>query len=457
MLDLETLYAAGREPTAAERAELAASVAPQAVASAPRRELFQRWVWMRRASDEESLHGAKLDRIFRVARVLAWAAGLAFGASSAGGYLLYFGKEPVNPVWFFLWLVLVPVLCSLGVLAMARAWHDWSGPGAFARWVVGAVCNRLGGDARATWQAWVGVAARHRDRHAPLVVLPLVGLTQRVACGFSLGALLSLLLYVLGKDITFGWQSTVGWSAETWHAMARGIAAPWSWIFPWACPTLEQVRASQFTYAGGVAAIAPGASQAWWPFLAGCLAVWGVGLRAMVILYLGWRERVALRGLDFSHSAANALHRALTGPLIDAEPAAAHPIPAGTEPARVHHAPGRSWLLLLTDTASPEHAGQAVAHALGGAVVEVHFIAIDAPGENAQALAKVAASVSPVAVFLPAARDPILAIKKSLAAVVAASGSRECVVLLHGDASRLALWRKFFAAHRLELELIPVP
>lgn len=463
VLDLEILGASveGPQGLAGDRVELEREFAPEPLTQVPRAILFRRWL-ERRRPNTPGLPGATLDRVFRVARVLGWLLGLGIGASTAGGYLLYFGQQPVNPFWFFLWLVLVPLLISAGIIAVAAAWHDWSGPGALARWLVGVVCRRLPGGARQAWEAWSGNFARHRDRHGRLAVLPLLGITQRAACGFALGALGTLLLFVIGKDIAFGWQSSVGWSVEIWHSIARAIASPWSWLMPGACPTLEQVRDSHFTFAGGMKEIVPSASQAWWPFLAASLAVWGVGVRAAIILFIGWHERKALKNPDFSHSDANALHRALTGPLFVAQPSGAGLAVTESAAPRIPHAAGRAWLVLAPDTEppGPEAVAQALAASVGGTVAKIRALAVDDAGANTAVLAEVRANSVPVAVLLPAARDPILAIKKTLAAVLAACeepSGRECVVLLQGAPERVALWRKFAAANRLEMELISVP
>ena len=460
VLDLE-LLAAGAEVGVGlpeERKELEHTFAPQPLTAVTRETLFRKWLELRRRRTP-GLSGASLDRVFRVARVLAWGLGLLLGASTAGGYLLYFGKEPVNPFWFFLWLVLVPLLISAGIIALAAAWHDWSGPGVFARWLVGLVCQRLPGGARSAWQAWSGIFARHRDRHARLAVLPLLGITQRAACGFALGALATLWLRVVFTDIAFGWQSSVGWSMETWHGIARGVAAPWAWLWPAGCPTVEQVRASHFTFAGGMKEILPAASQAWWPFLAASLAVWGVGVRALIIVLIGWHERRALRNPDFSHSDANALHRALTGPLFDGQTSGPAPEIGDSSVRPASHAAGRAWLVLAPDTESPgtEAVERALTSVLGGSLAKLETVAIDDAGANETVLRDIRSADTPVAILLNAARDPILAIKKTLAAIVTACAGRECVVLLQGPATRIPLWRKFAAAHRLEMEFIPVP
>ncbi len=123
------------------------------------------------------------------------------------------------------------------------------------------------------------------------------------------------------------------------------------------------------------------------------------------------------------------------------------------------HATGRAWLVLVPDAEPPDRAAveRALAASLGGSVRSVHAVAVDDSGANAAVLSAVQGAMEPVAVLLPAARDPILAIKKTLAAIAAACAGRECVVLLQGAPSRLPLWRKFAAANRLEMEMMPVP
>jgi hypothetical protein len=271
--------------------------------------------------------------------------------------------------------------------------------------------------------------------------------------------LCTLWLRVVFTDIAFGWQSSAGWNMETWHGMARAIASPWAWFAPWACPTVEQVRDSHFTFAGGMEKIVPSASQAWWPFLAASLAVWGVGVRSAIILFIGWHERKALRNPDFTHSDANALHRALTGPLFVAQAAAGALEISESAPRSTPHAAGRAWLVLAPDTDVPgaEAVSRALAASVGGTAAKVQPVAVDDAGANATVLDEVQKSAAPVAILLPAARDPILAIKKTLAAILAACGGRECVVLLQGAAERVPLWRKFAAANRLDMEFISVP
>jgi hypothetical protein len=458
VLDFESLCADARVLAALphDRERLAREIGSRPLGEVPRSVLFRRWLQLRRA-EETDLPGAILDRTFRVARILGLGLGFFLGASAAGGYLLYFGREPVNPFWFVLWLVLVPILFSVGVIILARAWHDWSGPGALARWLVGTVCRRLPGPARTAWQAWTGIFARHRDRHGRLAVLPLLGISQRAAAAFAAGALVTLWLRVVFTDLAFGWQSSAGWSAETWHAIARAIAAPWTWLFPGACPTVEEVRATHFTFAGGMREIDPTASRGWWPFLAGCLFFWGVALRTTVVILIDWQQRRALRNPDFAHSDANAVYRALTGPLFVGEARTTRQGAAEESQVSVPHAPGRAWMVLAPEVNDRAALERAIAAGVGGSVAATYAVAVDDPGGNPTALAAVSTGSAPVAVLLPASRDPILAIKKTLGAIAAACAGRECVILLRGDSSRLALWRKFAAAHRLELEMIPVP
>jgi hypothetical protein len=234
VLDLECLCARGdaAETALHDRERLAREFQPAPLSEVPRPALFHRWLIGRREI-ETTLPGQTLDRIFRVGRFLAWLLGGLVGAATAGSYLLYYGREPVNPFWFVLWLVVLPLLITAALVVLARAWPDWSGPGAVARWLVGGICRRLSGSAVLAWQAWTGQWERHRTRHARLAMLPLLGITQRAACAFALGALLTLWLRVVlrmsclaGKARSAGARkSGTGWR-EPWRCRGPGSFPP---------------------------------------------------------------------------------------------------------------------------------------------------------------------------------------------------------------------------------------
>ncbi len=421
------------------------------------RVLFREWLDLRRKQSSAPA-GAEIDRAFRFARALMWVAGGVLGVISAGGYLHYFGKEPVNVFWFLSLLVALPLFLSGLAVLLAIAMEDHGGLGILGGRIFHLI-SRLSGRKRHAWEAWSGMIERHGKRFLPIAKWPLLGLTQRFACAFGIGALLALWMRVVFTDLAFGWQSTVGWSPETWHAVVRFLAAPWVWAFPSGVPTLEAIRGSQFTHVGGMAALDPAATRAWWPFLIGCLAVYSVALRALFIALLGWNGRLALARLDFEYGDARWLGRKLVGPLFAP---AAQP-PSGALPEARTHAPRQyaqgGWLVLLAEGADIADAAlrAGIAQTLGGTVSRTERVEIDFADANTAALDAVRNSTDSVAVVIPSGTDPIEGIRKTLAQIAAACEGRACVVLLFGDRSRQALWQRWADARGLDMDLETLP
>jgi hypothetical protein len=423
----------------------------------PPRKLFLAWLDLRQ-KESPGLPGAGMERALHLARALMWMTGALLGGAGASGYLHYFGKEPVNVFWFLFWLVAFPLILSGLAVLLALAMQEHSGPGAIGGRIFSFI-SRLFGRKRETWEAWSGLIERHGKRILPLAKWPLLGLTQRFACAFGTGALLALWVRVVFTDIAFGWQSTVGWSPETWHAVSRFFSAPWTWAFPSGVPSLDQIRGSQFTHVGGMAALDPAATRAWWPFLIGCLAVYSVALRGLIIALLGWNGHRALARLDFDYSDAHWLRRKLAGPLFprDTQPPSGE-LPAGSSHPTQPHTAG-SWFVLLAEGVELEDAAlrAGIANSLGGTVSRIGRVEIDFAGANAAVLDAIRNSTDRIAVVIPSATDPIEGIRKTLAQIASACAGRGWVVLLHGDGARLPLWRRWADAVRLDLDLAILP
>ncbi len=445
-----------------EAGQIRAKLGCDALADIPRRRLFLEWIRWRREKSP-ALVGAEVDRTFRSARVLMWIVGAVLGGAAAGGYLHYLGREPVNVFWFLFWLVVFPLILSVLAVFLALAVQEHSGLGAVGRMIFSRLL-RLRGQGRQGWEAWSGMIEKHGRRVLPLAKWPLLGLTQRFACAFGIGALLALWVRLVFTDIAFGWESTVGWSPEAWHAAARFVAAPWTWAFPSGVPSLGELRSSQFTHSGGMIALDPAATQAWWPFLIGCIVTYSVALRGLLIALLGWKGRVALNQFaacleEHRHSDANALHSRLAEPLM----VAGEQPPSGELPAaRMHPAHARSaenWLVLLSEgvALSDAHVRAVIAESLGGAVAGMERVEIDCAAANAAVLDAVRVSHHPAAVLVPAATDPIEGIRKTLAEIASACAGRECAVLLLGAPERLPLWQRWADAVRLDIHLASWP
>lgn len=279
VLDFECLIKQGAEGSVAEGQAIIARLGLKSLDEMSRHMLFREWIALRR-EQMEVFHGREFDRIFRLARAMMWVSGTILGGVSAAGYLAYFGREPVNVFWFWFWLVFFPLLLTLSAFLFGFVAKDSNEPAEIARWLFGKLFRQFPNRMRRAWEEWCGVVEKHHRHLASIVAWPLLGMTQRFACAFGLGALVALLGFLLFKDIAFGWQSTFGGSAEAWHTFTWVVAWPCSWVFSSGCPSLESVRASQYTHVGGMAALDPAATRAWWPFLVGCLAVWSVGFRS---------------------------------------------------------------------------------------------------------------------------------------------------------------------------------
>lgn len=118
-----------------------------------------------------------------------------------------------------------------------------------------------------------------------------------------------------------------------------------------------------------------------------------------------------------------------------------------------------NWLVLVADDVPSDRAVlvEAIREYLHGGVSRVERVEIDDALANAASLAVVKGSPDRTVVVIPAAKDPILGIRKTLQQILAAGTGRECAVLLHGNPARLNLWRAFANASRLDVDLIIWP
>jgi hypothetical protein len=419
--------------------------AGQSLDEVPRPQLFRRWLDIRRRQDS-SLFGREIDRVFRVFGIAGWVVGGVAGFLAAGGYLEYNGAKPVNVMWFLFWLVLCPwIVTGLGI-AVSCGLRDGAGPKLLGG-PMGSVLSRLSPKYRELWQAWTGALHQHGSRLAPIAVWPILGISQRFACGFGLGALAGLLGYVIGVDLAFGWESTLNVGAEAIHAIVRWVAAPWLWLFPGSAPTLEQVRDSRFTHLVGLQETAIPATRAWWPFLVGCLALYAVIPRFVMIQLTEWRRRRSLARLDFKRAADGELARGLWGPLFVGD---RRPKPDGgsgpLEPSPSPRTPSQAtWTLLVAeglDADSPAVRDDVRQH-LPGTVTEVLPVEIDYAIGNQAILEAIEKSSAGLVVAIPASTDPLDAMRLTLAELRKACGGRDRFIVLFGSEERRMLWKRW--------------
>ena len=118
--------------------------------------------------------------------------------------------------------------------------------------------------------------------------------------------MLIALLLPLGRDVAFGWQSTLKTSPETVYKLVSSIAAPWSFL-PNAHPAHQQVVQSRFSYSEGIKSLSLPAMTSWWPFLFYATFFYGFLVRLVLLIWCGLSLRAALRGFSFDHANCSAL------------------------------------------------------------------------------------------------------------------------------------------------------
>ena len=473
VLDFECLLAAeGLEGEGLRRRDheiYLRDIAPAVGEGAARRMVFHHWLGSLRGN-RNSLPGLALDHAVGCARGLAALGGLMLGMILAATLLSYHGAEPVDVTRFVLatlgtqWLLLV--------LLVLGAWWNRHGPAGRAgfhpvhsvatglvNWVA-ARLQHLGGESRQTWTARLGTLEKLHRLHSPLAVWTGVVVTQIFAVAFNAGVVVVLLGRVIATDLAFGWQSTLTASPDAVHRIARAAALPWSWLVPEACPTPAAVAGSRFEPSLGQRQLDPQATRAWWPFLLAAVIAYGLMVRLLLLAWAAWQLRRSLRGVTLDHSAGNALWRRLVGPEIEGQSTPVRPNHSAVESAPVSHT-GHRWLTLVAtelNVDEPTVAG-AIRDRLGGVLSDLRKVEIDLPSSATEVANLVRASDAGVVVIVPAIRDPILGIKKTLQRIAGAAAGRATLLLLAGPPERARVWRKWAAIERLdwEIEIWPRP
>ena len=463
------------------------------VAKERRSAVLRAWLQARRRRFDGPLAGRAYEVGYRLVRVAAIALGFATGAGLAGT-LLGGGSEPVNALLFLLWTV---GLQWLLLAAVAGAWllrraglefaplrhlvaHALAGAGALLR--------RLPGERRDMLRAALARIARRGRAGRAVVAWPPVILLQIFGLAFNAGILAAMLLVHLPfVELRFGWQSTYELSAEEVQRAVEILATPWRAFAPGLQPSLDDIRATRYARGGGAASLPSHAARAWWPFLALCVACYGLLVRAALLVVAAAALRWRLRTLGFDDVDSNALWRRLRGPLVSGQGAGAELPAAQGSRHGVPTAAIADCRALLSEEVSigEERLATLLRERLGWRLHGVARVSIDDREAVEPALATLAAvhaaSSMPdatsgarwrmpdpaddarptaLAVVVPGSRDPIVAIARFLQEAARHTGG-EVVILLCGgagcegsvDAARVAVWRRFLDIHRLEVGL----
>lgn len=138
-------------------------------------------------------------------------------------------------------------------------------------------------------------------------------LLQWGGLGFSLGVVLAFVATLMVFDVRFYWEATPQDNGVMQTAVAT-MALPWSALWPAAVPDADAIQASRLR-TGAAAQRVPGGAVAgaWWRFLVLSVLCWGLLPRLLLLVLFSWRERRALRALDFQAPRHRALWRELAG------------------------------------------------------------------------------------------------------------------------------------------------
>lgn len=454
-------------------------IAPQLAETdrASRPVVLRAWLELRRAAGPAPLAGNAVTQARRAVGVLAAVTGGLLGAGVAAGLLAGAADAPVNVLIFLLatvgvqWLLIALALAAALAARLGLDLPSWRGLLSRLLARLAGALGHLPGEQRSRLRAALGEGRPRGGRLGALLGWPLLALTQWVGVAFNVGVLVAMLgVYLPFTDLRFGWQSTYDVTPMQVQALVDTLAAPWQGLVPQAHPSAADIEATRHARGQPAATLPPSAARAWWPFLAMCVAVYGLAWRLPLLAAFAVLERRQRAAYRFDHPDANALWRRLQ-PLVGASGGdAVLDVTAGPAPAARPAGSGKPCRLLVADgwPWPLEQAAAGVLQATGWAAVETLPVRLDdrhamaALPPPADALARTLAGV---AVVVLASRDPIVAIAQALKE--AANQTPEGVELLlllatrgadgqpaAPDDERLDIWRRFVRLHGLPVTVL---
>jgi hypothetical protein len=395
--------------------------------------------WRSVARDGDSSLGARLDHLRTVATIAMVTLGSIAGGAVALTAFAYDGTEPVNVVR----LLFLLVGTQLALLVFTLLLLPGRVPGLRHVQDLIAVLNP-GAWAAAVFQ---NVArqppevARLFDRHAPRAATvrfakwQVLYWSQTAAVAFNVAALLAAIMLVTFSDLAFGWSTTLDADPAAVTRVAQRIAWPWAAVVPPAVPSAELVEQSQFFRLEGsaVAASAPRALGAWWPFTILALVTYGLVPRLALLALAAARLRAATMRLLLDDPGVTALLDRMASPEIQTS-AAEHditpPIEIGVPPTAPRSITG-SARALIWEGSLPAEAARAYARSHFG--LEVTNVTEAGGGEltaDRAALERLAADTAlPLLVFTPAWEPPLLELLDFLAEIRRHIGSGVSIVV----------------------------
>jgi len=186
-----------------------------------------------------------LKLFYKYKSILFIVGGFFLGASLSGGLLIYSGKELVNVLVYFAFVVAIPALLSI-----------------------------------------FGFIVYFFFKHSNTKLEALKN-SSLAGVFFSIGALLSLLITISTKDIAFGWATTLNIEPNELKSLLDAIAI-WKPICSNCVPDTNLIELSRYSRLGsGVTKEQISNAQLlgqWWKFLALSIATYGIALRAILFL-----------------------------------------------------------------------------------------------------------------------------------------------------------------------------
>ncbi len=107
---------------------------------------------------------------------------------------------------------------------------------------------------------------------------------QQGSLALLFGTLLALFMTLLGKYVSFGWESTI-LDASYMQSVVNAIALPWSGYLPSAVPSIEMIQGSDYSnpLMASQSVEKSLISQSWYKFLALALLFYGVAPRLILL------------------------------------------------------------------------------------------------------------------------------------------------------------------------------
>ena len=337
----------------------------------------------------------------------------------ASGALYYHGTQPVNVAVFVAvtvgvqWLLLawtLLVVLSRGVRTASQ--HMLARLGEAVGQALASALGHLSGEQRMRLRAELATLRQLTGRNLQLLCWPPLLALQNFGVCWNLGVLLALLARVSFTDVAFGWQSTLAHGPNGMYALARGLAAPWVWCAPGACPTLDQIERSWFHFRTGVAALDPSATAAWWPWLVGIILVYGLFPRVALRIYFGVQLSLGLKKLSFDEPRHRAAWLRLTGPVIHSNRTTSDGALSPGDGGVPHAVPrAEAGCLLIASPLAEARAEieQWVTKQLGWRLPCSEVVEIDYPSGNDAALGRLATALAQAPRWLVAVPAPFTA------------------------------------------------